>query len=256
MGIGSRARVPSTRAPETADDGPTGPRTRTEPKTVRHPFPASARSYSVTDPSAPGTVGAWRVLRGAVVGTGATLLTVGGHCVAGDEPPTWTTVVSLAVLLGAVSVWLSALRWTFPRLLALLVAAQAGMHVLFVTTRPTAALQGVDPVGPVAGHALHHGASGTHPAAAHVAAHVQTLLPSPLMLAGHLAAAAVTALLLWRGEEWLAGVLDALALRAYRVLSGFTPFLGTRPGPVLVLVYDAARPGVAADAWWQRGPPR
>jgi hypothetical protein len=197
------------------------------------------RTFCVDDQQTPGTTGGWRVLRGSVVGFSATLLAVGGHCLAADAPPTWTSIVFLSVLLGAVSIWLSSLRWTVPRLLAVLLLAQAAMHAVFVET-----------AAPVqTGHAGHvHGAD--HAAAA-------TLLPGDLgMWTGHLAAALATAWLLRRGEAWLGGVLDALALRVFRMLEVVVTVYGPRRQPLPVAVRDVPRQSWGADAWWQRGPPR
>jgi hypothetical protein len=65
----------------------------------------------------------------------------------------------------------------------------------------------------------------------------------------------VTALLLSRGEALLGGVLDALALRLFRLLEAAPTLVGgAQPVPVPVL--DLPRPGVALDVRRQRGPPR
>jgi hypothetical protein len=195
--------------------------------------------------TAPGTTGGWRLLRGVIVGTAATTLAVGAHCMAGGRPPTWTTVVCLCVLLGIVSTWLSGVRWSFPRLLALFVTAEAGMHAAFVSTQPVVAHSGE--------HDTHHHLSS---AAGLVADQTSALLPStPAMVTGHVVAAALTALLLSRGEALLGRVLDALALRLFRLLDGaLTVFGGPQPLPVRVL--ELPRHNSAVDVRRQRGPPR
>lgn len=182
------------------------------------------------------TDGAWRLLRGAVVGAAASMLAMGGHRLAGGEPSGWAISVAAAVVIGAVSIALSGMRWTVPRLLTLLLASQAGLHVFFVATEP--------PTGPGHGHS-------------HVPEYTATLLPtSPAMLAAHLVAAVATAVLLRRGESWLCGVLDALALRAFRLLDAVVTVYGVRPQPVPIPVHALPRQRTAADAWWERGPPR
>jgi len=194
--------------------------------------------------TAPGTTGGWRLLRGAIVGTAATTLAVGAHCMAGGRPPTWTTVVSLALLLGVVSTWLSRVRWTFPRLLALFVLAEAGMHAVFVGTGPVLVHS--------AGHHMHDHLTS---AGALVADQASAMLPwAPAMFTGHLVAAALTALLLSRGEALLAGVLDALALRLFRLLDA-APTLAATSQPVPVRVLELPRQGAALDVRRQRGPP-
>jgi hypothetical protein len=194
------------------------------------------------DERTPGTAGGWRLLRGTVVGTAATALPVAGHLLAGGRAPGWPTVVFLVVLLGSVSTWLSGARWTFPRLLALLVVAQAAVHATFVATLPPVVPGGHEQ------HAAEHAVS-TVPMVSMVSA-------TPAMVAAHVAAAALTALLLRRGDAWLGDVLDALALRAVRLLDAWTGAYGVPPQPAPIRVLDIPRQRRAADAWWQRGPPQ
>jgi hypothetical protein len=183
-----------------------------------------------------GTVGVWRVLRGGVVGATATTLAVGGHTLAG-RAPSWTVLATATIAIGAASILLSRLRWTLPRLLALLLAGQAGLHTLFI----------VQVAPPHAGH-VHTG---------HPPEQTATLLPDDVeMLACHVLAAVVTALLLRRGERWLCGVLDALGLRAVRLLGAALTVYPARPQPVPVRVAERPRSYATDDAWWQRGPPR
>jgi hypothetical protein len=191
-----------------------------------------------------GTTGGWRLLRGCVVGAAATTLAVGAHCVAGGRPPTWTAVVSLALLLGLVSTWLSSVRWTFPRLLVLFGMAEAGMHAYFVGTQPV-----------LTHSAEHHTHDHLPPAGGLVAGQASALLHStPAMVTGHLLAAAVTAFVLSRGEALLGGVLDALALRLFRLLDATTSLIEA-PQPVPVRVLELPRQRAALDIRRQRGPP-
>jgi hypothetical protein len=183
------------------------------------------------------TVGVWRLLRGGVVGATATTLAVGGHVLAAGRPPSWTVLATATIAIGAASILLSRLRWTLPRLLVLLLAGQAGLHTLF--------LEQASP--PHAGHV--HTGHATEPTA--------TLLPDDLeMVAGHVLAAVVTALLLRQGERWLCGVLDALGLRVVRLLGTTLTVYAARPQPVPVRVAERPRSYATDDAWWQRGPPR
>jgi hypothetical protein len=202
-----------------------------------HPPAPRRRTTPVGQTRAPGTTGDWRLLRGGVVGTAATVLAVGGHCLSSGRPPTWPTMLCWAVLLASASTWLSRVRWTMPPLLAVLLVGQVGMHATFVATQPPL---------PAAGAHMH----------AHPAAHTETLLPSSLsMVAGHVAAAVMTAALLRWGERWLCGVLDALALRIHRLLDAFVIVLDPRAHPVPVAVDDPPRLRVVTAAWSPRGPP-
>jgi hypothetical protein len=189
-----------------------------------------------------GTVGAWRLLRGGLVGATATTLALGGHCLAAGRPPSWTVLTAATIAIGATSVLLSRSRWTLPRLLALLLAAQAGLHTWFLVQAPAQH----------AGHA-HTG----HAHTGHAPEPTSALLPDDLeMLAGHIAAAVVTALLLRQGERWLCGVLDVLGLRALRLLVALVTVHAARPQPVAVRVAERPRSHATDDPWWQRGPPR
>lgn len=211
---------------------------------ARHPVRPVPRTSPMPEHTAPGTTGGWRLLRGAVVGSAATTLAVGAHCIAGGRPPTWTTVVCLTILLGTVGIWLSSARWTFPRLLAMFVVAESGMHAVFVGTQP------------VMTHGSEQQAHHHMAAAGGVAEQATTLLPStPAMVTGHLVAAAATALLLSRGEALLGGVLDALALRLFRLLDATPPLFGG-PQPVPVPVLELPRQNAAIDVRRERGPPR
>lgn len=193
---------------------------------------------------APETAPAWRVLRGNVVGTAATALAVAGHQMAGGAAPAASAAATAAVLVGAASIALSRLRWTLPRLLALLLVTQPGLHALFVWSRPDT-------------HPHVHAPMPGPGEQASTLEHVAALLPAgPAMTAGHALAAVGTAVLLARGEAWLCGVLDALALRAVRLLLALLPVYGAGPVPVPVPTRPPPRRLEPADAWSPRGPPR
>jgi hypothetical protein len=173
-------------------------------------------------------------VRGLAVGAAATLLALGGHTAAGGHPPGAAVTLGAAAVVAAVALALSRARWTLPRLLAVLLAAQAGLHVAFAWTAP-----------PSAGTHMHGSTADATLAAT-----------EPTMLAGHLAAVLLTAVVLRRGEQWLCGVLDAFALRAVRLLDVPLTEYGGRPRPVPVQATSRPRRRVVADAWWERGPPR
>jgi hypothetical protein len=197
-------------------------------------------------PRAPETTPGWRVLRGAVVGTAATALAVAGHQAADGAVPPVGAVATAAVLVGTASVALSRLRWSLPRLVGLLLVTQPALHALFVWARP-------DTGATTAGLAHAHAHATVHAQAVEQAA---PLLPSgPAMTLAHVLAAAATAVLLSRGESWLCGVLDALALRVVRLLRGFLGVYGVRAQPVPVRVQLPHRRREPAQAWSPRGPP-
>ncbi|MDQ4006732.1 MAG: hypothetical protein M3211_01390 [Actinomycetota bacterium] len=189
----------------------------------------------MTDHRPTGTHGVWLVVRGLAVGAAATLLALGGHIAAAGHPPSAAATLGAAASVSAVALALSRAHWTVPRLLAVLLAAQAGLHAVFART-PTPSSVGT--------HV--HGSTADATLAATEAT----------MLAGHLAAVLLTAVVLRRGEQWLCGMLDALALRAVRMLDVPLAEYGGRPQPVPVQAATRPRRRVTADAWWERGPPR
>jgi hypothetical protein len=178
----------------------------------------SARPCELTLRSAPsgltGGIGRW--LRGTAVGLCATALATAGHALEGGPAPAVPVTIALAVLAVLVSVGLSRGRWGLGSLLVVLSAAQMVFHV-----------------------ALAGGVADTG--------------PSWSMLAGHSAAALITAVVLHRGEDacWRVADIVARPARALRVVSvapGFAPVVrgfaygGTRR-PRLCLVYAAPRRG-------------
>lgn len=193
----------------------------------------AARVASSTDTSSADTHGPLPLLRGAVVGSCATGLALTGHVVGDGEPPPAAVLTATAVGVVLLSVGMSRWRWTFPRLLALLLVAQLPLHTAF--TRAEAM--------PV--HAGH----------AHAAMTPETAVDWPMLL-GHVLAAVATAALLQRGEAWLHAVLDTLGLRALRLVDAFCPVYAAPGNPFSRQDHDLPSTNVATDAWSRRGPPR
>ena len=120
--------------------------------------------------------GATRWLRGAMVGVVASTVSVGGHVLGAGSAPGLLPLAGLTSAAVLVAVALSGVRWRLTSLLALLLGAQVVFHVAF------AAAHG-HPAAP--GHTAHlTGPGGV----------------SGRMLALHLVAAVVTAVLLRRGR--------------------------------------------------------
>lgn len=150
-----------------------------------------------------------RLLRGSVVGLSATGLALLGHVVGGGALPPG---VPLAVLGSAgvlVSVALSGRRWTLAPLLTVLLGSQVAAHVLLDSAHPASAV-------PAGGAGAHRHA---------LVDHAMSPGASLTMLAGHVAATALTALLLRRGEAWCwrLAALVAAPVRAARLLTGPVP---------------------------------
>lgn len=153
--------------------------------------PASSAAGPDTGP-APPVDGAARWLRGATVGSVASLVAFGGHVLGAGSAPgplPLTGLISVAVL---VAVALSGVRWRLTSLLAVLLGAQVVFHIAFAAAHGHPA---------ASGHAAHLSAAGG---------------PGGRMLAVHALAAVVTAALLRRGED-VCWQLAAAVIRPARI---------------------------------------
>jgi hypothetical protein len=200
------------------------------PRPARLPVTAgSGRTRSAA------TQGLLPLLRGVVVGSCATGIALGGHVVGDGAPPPAAVLTATAVGVALLSAGLSRWRWTFPRLLALLLVAQLPLHGAFTRAEPM----------PMPAHAAH----------SHAAMAPETGLDWPMLL-GHLLAAVATAALLQRGEAWLHTVLDTLGLRALRLIDAPRPVYAAPGHPFSRQDHDLPCTNAATDAWLRRGPPR
>ena len=140
--------------------------------------------------------GAARWLRGATVGVVASTVSVGGHVLGAGSAPGLLPLAGLTSAAVLVAVALSGVRWRLTSLLALLLGAQVVFHVAFAAAH-------IHPAAP--GHTAHlTGPGGV----------------SGRMLALHLVAAVVTAVLLRRGEDvcWQLASAVARPVRVARLL--------------------------------------
>jgi hypothetical protein len=184
---------------------------------------------------APATV---RVVRSAAVGASGAALAAAAHVTAGGQTPALVAVTLSAVALAAGAYAAAGGALGVARLLALLLAAQALLHAAFELTAPAGT-----------GHAHHGGDAGALTPAGEGA-----------MIAAHVAATLVLALLLARGEAWLLGA-GRLAVGLVRRLAR-----ADRPAPVglavrvirLALPLVRSQPSLRplAGAASRRGPPR
>ena len=172
--------------------------------------------------------------RGLVVGSVASGLAVGGHVLAAGTPPGLMSLAGLTAAAVLVAVALSGVRWRLATLLALLLGVQATFHVALAS----------------AGHA--HAPALTH--AAHAGA--TTDGSGWRMLAAHLVAAALTALLLRRGEDvfWQLASAVTRPARAARLLLG-APATAPRRPDLAGARSTAPLVGRLVDVAPRRGPP-
>lgn len=177
--------------------------------------------------------GVLRVARTVAVTAVVVGLAVAAHVAGGGRPPRPLALVGLAFATAYVCAWVARRRLSLPLLAGLLAAGQWALHHAFDLVGAACA-----PVtAPMhAGHAVAAGSCEPVAAAAGVVAGRHAAAPSWAMLAAHVAATAVSALVLASGDRalWaLCGLLAALL-----------PALPRAAAPVAVPVRRA--PDVAA----------
>jgi hypothetical protein len=195
------------------------------------------------------TTGTARLLRVAGLGAASLLLACAAHTLGGGRPPSASVLLVAGIVLGLVAATVTGRRCRIGLLLALLTVEQAVLHLVFdAATSATAAGCGL-----VSGPTPHHTALG-HPLSACAGVPGMSTdmssLPGPVMLAAHLAATALTALLLAQGERWLWRVAD-------QIIAAATATPARRPRsrqPVPTATNILAGP-VARAAAVSRGPP-
>lgn len=188
------------------------------------------------------TRGAWRLARGTVVGVSASGLALSTHLAGGAPPPAASLWLALTLLTSVAGVVASRWRWTTPGLLAVLVVAQLGFHLVFEASEV------------YLGHGHVAATAGAH--VGHVEhAVAEAAGMGPRMLAGHLLAAVVMTALLRFGEAGLRAALDVLLLRVVRLLEAafLVPDAGRAPLAAAAFVAVLHEP---ARAHGSRGPPR
>jgi hypothetical protein len=172
---------------------------------------------------------ALRGLRGSVVGLSAAGLGLLGHTMAGGALPS-VPVVALAtaglVLLG---IAMSDRQWGLPSLLTVLVGAQLGFHLVLA------------------------GGAGAQMQAMPGMSH-QGMVPGLTMTAAHVAAAAVAAIVLRRGELWCHALVELMSRPVRAIALAVVPLPRLRPVPI-----HAAAGGTSqlhlSDSLSRRGPP-
>lgn len=177
-----------------------------------------------------------RLLRGGLAATIATAVALTGHVVAGGAVPGWLGVLVPWWLSVTVCTVLAGARFTPVRMSAAVLSSQALFHGLFLVGTPgDPTVRLVDPPGQHLGHGSHHAAGSgpppggldSMPVGGHTTHPVGELAQHALhgdhvgvpMLLGHLLAAALTVVLLQRGESLVLGGLD-LACTLLGVLLG------------------------------------
>lgn len=173
-------------------------RTPVEPNSSRAPSPSR---------------GLVRLLRVAALGGGSLLLAGAAHLAGGGRSPSLVVLAVAAVLLGLSAVTLTARRCRFEVLLAALTVQQVLLHLLFDAAASVTPGCGVTSMSGM-GHALAVQACDTP------AAMAAMTMPGWSMWAAHLAAVALTAWLLARGETWLWRAAEQIVRAAGAAPSG------------------------------------
>lgn len=204
--------------------------------------PAGGRAaYDDAVSAAPGTAAPvpLRAARGAAVAAVGLLLAVAGHVAGGGDAGPGSLGLPVALLVLAGCVLASSSSWTRGRLLVALAGVQVVVHGSLLLASPSA---GTDPrLAGLASSTAHH-------------AHDHAAALTPAMLAGHVVAVGLAALLLARVDVAVV-VLWHLARRvllpALPASVALPHAAGTLVAPALVRVRTAARTASAS----RRGPP-
>jgi len=192
------------------------------------------------------TRGATRLARAASFGAATLALAAGAHVAAGGALPSMTFLAILLVPVSVAAVALTGRRCGPLLLLGSMTTAQVLLHQTLM------ALTGQAPGGMAGQMSAASASAMVSPSAMGGHAMVQPEGWSVTMTAAHVAATAVTALLLARGEQAL-----------WQLVSRLLPSLPSQPvvvphgclrTPALVSV-PASRPSVASSGMGLRGPP-
>jgi hypothetical protein len=161
------------------------------------------------------TRGALRLGRSAALGTSCLLLSLAAHVLAGGAAPSLTAMLVLAVPVSCASVLVTGRRAGLLRIGAVLGLTQVGLHQAFGLLTQSTCVGGAPELGHSLGGHMAGSTSGCVGPLAHVGslpvATSMHMAGSSLMVAGHVVAAAGTALLLWQGERLLWALLGWLA---------------------------------------------
>jgi hypothetical protein len=195
------------------------------------------------------TRGALRLGRSAVLGAGCLLLALSAHVLAGGPAPSVLAVIVLAVPVTCSCVLVTGRQAGLGRIGTVLGLTQVGLHQGFMAlAHPDCAGTTASLPAHLAGHAA--GGAGV-PASCGPA--MQMAGGSAAMVAGHVLAAGITALLLWQGERLLWALLAGLGW------SGLPGAEATIPARARVLGAPVAGRGSRSIALLggvgRRGPP-
>ena len=158
------------------------------------------------DPVAPASVGLFRLVRAVVVAGVVLALGVGAHRLGGGALPGARFILALGALALAGTSALAGRRFTVPVLTSVLGAGQVMLHGALMWLAPVACVSGAAP-GPLLAPSVPmvHGGGSMVPVcmpAAVMSAHA-TMSVSPAMVAAHVAATAVSVLVISVGERAL-----------------------------------------------------
>lgn len=156
------------------------------------------------------TRGALRLGRSAALGASCLLLALAAHVLAGGPAPSLLAVIVLAVPVSCACVLATGRRAGLARIGTVLGLTQLGLHQAFVALgQPPCTGSTTSLPGHLAGHTgAGAGISASCGPAMHMAG------GSAVMVAGHVLAAGLTALVLWQGERLLWAVLAWLGWTA------------------------------------------
>ncbi len=196
------------------------------------------------------TVRPFHFLRATSLSTGILTLAAGAHIAGGGVLPSPGVLLAILALTALVSTTATRLRLTLPAMTTVLGAGQFALHHAFTM------FSGPGLAGSPASAGVHHLSGTAEPFmnATTVHAHAVDSTAGTLMVAGHVLATAVCALLLAKGEAAL-WALAAWLRPLVQLPEAVTPAAGSSPpalGPLPVL---PLRPWRNLRQHSRRGPP-
>lgn len=163
-----------------------------------------------------------RILRAGTASTVATTLAAASHTVAGGAAPHPLLVAAMASFLVPVAAVVVGIRPSRLRVATTVLLSQTLFHVAFQVLGAPTGSPGV------IGHEHHVDLSV-------LGAETPVAAPDPLMLVGHLVAAALTTAALCHGESMVRDVAGWVRAHLRRAI---TPFRSAHDGPVLIVASE------------------
>lgn len=182
-----------------------------------------------------------RLLHAVAGGSCAAALGAVAHRSAGGTPPSLLALAMVVAVIGTARMLAGRVRWTFPRLLVAVVAAQPLIHLVFGAH------------GTASDHAAHHAHHGMDDAVAMHGAHAASIGAGWAMVITHAVLAAATAIVMRYGVRWLVAMPGCI--RAVALFPRPTPLWPLMARTMVLAIASVPAAAAPSKVWNSRGPP-